>query len=468
MAESKSGTPWKVLLVDDEQSALQMYGALLREDGIPVLTAATGERARALAKSEARLGLVVLDLVLPDVDGLALFRAIRAARPEVPVVMLTAYGSVDRAVQALKEGAYHFLTKPADLEQWRALVRSALEKRSLEEENRILRDRLGEAGAGELIGRSRCMEELRAFLAVVGDSQAAVLIRGESGTGKELAARAIHRASPRREGPFVSLNCGALPAQLLESELFGYEKGAFTGAAGAKPGQFELAHAGTVFLDEIGECSPELQVRLLRVLQEKEVQRLGGTRRIATDFRLVAATNRTLADEIKAGRFREDLYYRINVVEVVMPPLRERREDIPLLAAFFLERFSRRENKAFAGISGAALERLGAHDWPGNVRELENAIERGVVVGRGPLLEDADLPPQVRSAAAAPGPAADLAGRDLPLAEVERAVIAAAMARHGGNKSQAARALGISRKLLYSKLREYGLGGAEAPDGEEA
>ena len=468
MAESKSGTPWKVLLVDDEQSALQMYGALLREDGIPVLTAATGERARALAKSEARLGLVVLDLVLPDVDGLALFRAIRAARPEVPVVMLTAYGSVDRAVQALKEGAYHFLTKPADLEQWWALVRSALEKRSLEEENRILRDRLGEAGAGELIGRSRCMEELRGFLAVVGDSQAAVLIRGESGTGKELAARAIHRASPRREGPFVSLNCGALPAQLLESELFGYEKGAFTGAAGAKPGQFELAHAGTVFLDEIGECSPELQVRLLRVLQEKEVQRLGGTRRIATDFRLVAATNRTLADEIKAGRFREDLYYRINVVEVVMPPLRERREDIPLLAAFFLERFSRRENKAFAGISGAALERLGAHDWPGNVRELENAIERGVVVGRGPLLEDADLPPQVRSAAAAPGPAADLAGRDLPLAEVERAVIAAAMARHGGNKSQAARALGISRKLLYSKLREYGLGGAEAPDGEEA
>ena len=316
MAETKAGAPWKVLLVDDEQSALQMYGALLREDGIPVLTAATGERARALAKSEPRLGLVVLDLVLPDVEGLGLFRAIRAARPEVPVVMLTAFGSVDTAVQALREGAYHFLTKPADLEQWRALVRSALEKRSLEEENRTLRERLGEAGAGELIGRSRPMEELRAHLAVVGDSQAAVLVQGESGTGKELAARAIHRASSRREGPFVSLNCGALPAQLLESELFGYEKGAFTGAAGAKPGQFELAHGGTIFLDEIGECSPELQVRLLRVLQEKEVQRLGGTRRVATDFRLVAATNRNLAEEIKAGRFREDLFYRINVIEV--------------------------------------------------------------------------------------------------------------------------------------------------------
>ena len=468
MAETKPTAPWKVLLVDDEQSALQMYGALLREDGIPVLTAATGERARALAQSEGRLGLVVLDLVLPDVEGLGLFRAIRAARPEVPVVMLTAFGSVDLAVQALREGAYHFLTKPADLEQWRALVRSALEKRSLEEENRALRERLGEAGSGDLIGRSRRMGELRAFLAVVGDSQAAVLIQGESGTGKELAARAIHRASARREGPFVSLNCGALPAQLLESELFGYEKGAFTGAAGAKPGQFELAHGGTIFLDEIGECSPELQVRLLRVLQEKEVQRLGGTRRVATDFRLVAATNRTLADEIKAGRFREDLYYRINVVEVTMPPLRERREDIPLLAAFFLERFARRENKSFEGIAGAALERLSAYGWPGNVRELENAIERGVVVGRGPLLEAADLPPQVQSATAAGGPVADLASRDLPLAEVEKAVVAAAMARHGGNKSQAARALGISRKLLYSKLREYGLGGVEAPDGEEA
>ncbi len=468
MAETKGATPWKVLLVDDEQSALQMYGALLRQDGIPVLTAATGERARALVKNEARLGIVVLDLVLPDVEGLDLFRAIRAARPEVPIVMLTAFGSVDTAVQALREGAYHFLTKPTDLEQWRALVRSALEKRSLEDENRVLRERLGEAGAGELIGRSRRMEELRAFLTVVGDSHAAVLVQGESGTGKELAARAVHRASSRREGPFVGLNCGALPAQLLESELFGYEKGAFTGAAGAKPGQFELAHGGTIFLDEIGECSPDLQVRLLRVLQEKEVQRLGGTRRVATDFRLVAATNRNLVEEVKHGRFREDLYYRINVVEVTMPPLRERREDIPLLAAFFLERFARRENKAFEGISGAALERLSAHDWPGNVRELENAIERGVVVGRGPLLEAADLPPHVCPAVASGDQAVSLAGRDLPLAEVEKAVVAAAMARHGGNKSQAARALGISRKLLYSKLREYGLGGAEGPDGEEA
>jgi transcriptional regulator with PAS, ATPase and Fis domain len=295
-----------------------------------------------------------------------------------------------------------------------------------------------------------------------------VLIQGESGTGKELAARAIHRGSPRREGPFVGVNCGALPAQLLESELFGYEKGAFTGAVATKPGLFELAHGGTIFLDEIGECSPELQVRLLRVLHEKEVRRLGGTRRVATDFRLVAATNRRLDEEVKAGRFREDLFYRVNVMDVTMPPLRGRREDVPLLAAFFLERFARREGKALRGIAAAALERLVAHDWPGNVRELENAIERGVVVARGPFLEVADLPPHLLPAGAAAVPAPDFAGRDVTLAEVEKALVAAAMERHGGNKSQAARALGISRKLLYSKLREHGLGGAEAPDAEEA
>jgi DNA-binding NtrC family response regulator len=468
MAEAKGDAAWKVLLVDDEQSALQMYGALLREDGIPVVTATTGQRAQALAKGEARLGLIVLDLVLPDVEGLELFRALRAARPEVPIVMLTAYGSVDSAVQALREGAYHYLTKPADLEQWRALVRSALVRRTLEDENRSLRARLGD---GELIGRSRRMEELRSFLAVVGASQAAVLIQGESGTGKELAARAIHRASPRSGGPFVSLNCGALPAQLLESELFGYEKGAFTGAVGAKPGQFELAHGGTIFLDEIGECSPELQVRLLRVLQEREVQRLGGTRRTPTDFRLVAATNRRLEEEVRAGRFREDLYYRINVVGVTVPPLRERREDIPPLAACFLERFACREGKPLAGISAAALERLAAHDWPGNVRELENAVERGVVVARGPQLEAADLPPHLVPVHLLPPralAAADLAAQYVTLADVEKAVVAAAMARHDGNKSQAARALGISRKLLYSKLREHGLGAGEAPDAEEA
>ena len=313
------------------------------------------------------------------------------------------------------------------------------------------------------------MEELRTFLAVVGDSQAAVLVQGESGTGKELAARAIHRTSSRREGPFVSLNCGALPAQLLESELFGHEKGAFTGAAGAKPGQFELAHGGTIFLDEIGECSPELQVRLLRVLQEKEVQRLGGTRRGPDGF-----PARRGDQPQPRGRDQGRAVSR----GPLLPHQRHRGHRCRRCASGArTSRCWRRSSSSGSpgartrpsrGFPGAALERLSAHDWPGNVRELENAIERGVVVGRGPLLEAADLPPQLRPAAPAAGPVADLAGRDLPLAEVEKAVIAAAMARHGGNKSQAARALGISRKLLYSKLREYGLGGAEAPDGEEA
>jgi two-component system response regulator HydG len=467
MTQSGARGAWKVLLVDDERSALQMYGALLAEEGIGVRTAESGEETRAIVAREPRLGLVVLDLVLPDVEGLELFRWIRAERPGLPVVILTGYGSVASAVQAVKEGAYHYLTKPADVEQWRSLVRHALAGQELEAENRLLRERLRAAGAEELVGRSRRMEEVRHFIGVVGPSQSAVLIQGESGTGKELAARALHRASPRADGPFLALNCGALPAQLLESELFGYEKGAFTGAAAAKPGQLELAHGGTLFLDEIGECAPELQVRLLRVLQEREVQRLGGTRRTPVDFRLVAATNRRLEDEVKSGRFREDLYYRINVIAMTMPALRERPEDVPVLAALFLDRAARREGRALDGISAAALERLAAHDWPGNVRELANAVERGVVVARGPLLEAGDLPPHLRAAAAAAAPL-DVAGADLPLATVERAVVAAAMERHGGNKSQVARVLGISRKLLYSKLREHGLLARDEPEPDEA
>jgi DNA-binding NtrC family response regulator len=462
MTEGKRDPGWKVLLVDDEKSALQMYSALLREEGLAVLTAETGAEARAIAGREPRLGLVILDLVLPDVEGLELFRWVRAERPEVPVVMLTGHGSIASAVQALREGACHYFTKPPDLAQWRSFVRIALRHRSLEEENRRLRDELrAAAGERDLIGRSRPMEEVRQWIGVVGPSQSTVLIQGESGTGKELAARGIHRSSPRRDGPFVSLNCGALPPQLLESELFGYEKGAFTGAAAAKPGQFELADGGTIFLDEIGECSPELQVRLLRVLQEREFQRVGGTRPISADFRLVAATNRRLEEEVQAGKFREDLFYRVNVIGFTMPALRERRDDIALLSAFFLEKYAGREARPLRGISGAALERLAAHDWPGNVRELENAIERGVVVARGDQLEEGDLPPQLRRAAA-PAPH-ELADGDRTLAEVERAVVSAAIARHGGNKSQVARVLGISRKLLYSKIREHGLG---ADDGE--
>jgi two-component system response regulator HydG len=458
MEEGNGSGRRKVLLVDDEHQALQMYGALLREDGYQVVLAADGSEAKKAVEQEERLGLVVLDLRLPDVEGLELFRWIRQRMPALPVIILTGYGSVESAVQALKEGAYHYLTKPPETEQWRSLVKAALHRTALEEENAALRQQLrGAHGEGELIGRSRSMLDVYQWIQVVGPSQSAVLVGGESGTGKELAARALHGKSPRSPGPFVSINCGALPSQLLESELFGHEKGAFTGAVQPKAGHFELAHGGTIFLDEIGECSPELQVRLLRVLQEKEIQRLGGTRRKKTDFRMIAATNKPLEKEVREGRFREDLYYRINVIGFTMPALRERMEDIPLLAVFFLEKYARREGREMAGITEGALDLLMEHDWPGNVRELENIIERGVVVSCDDRLSPADLPTHLHRRVKAVPEGADLLGKDYRLAEIEKMVMAAALQRHGGNKSKVARVLGVSRKLLYSKIREYQL-----------
>jgi two-component system response regulator HydG len=328
----------------------------------------------------------------------------------------------------------------------------------LEEENVTLRRRLrGANGNGGLIGRSRPMQDVYQWIKVVGRSQSVALVQGESGTGKELAARALHGYSPRREGPFVCVNCGALPPSLLESELFGCEKGAFTGAVASRPGLFELADGGTIFLDELGECSPALQVRLLRVLQEKEVQRVGGAQRVATDFRMVAATNSSLEEEVKEGRFREDLYYRINVVSFTMPPLRERREDIPLLSSAFLEKYAAREGKDIVGIDDRALEQLARYGWPGNVRELENVIERGVVVAERDRLTTADLPPGVCEEPGRRLGAASLLEGEAPLSEIEKEAVAATLARHEGNKSRAARTLGISRKLLYSMIRRYGL-----------
>lgn len=452
---SRSGS---VLLVEDDEQTLELYGALLEEEGYAVRLAATGGAARRLVGAGENLSLVILDLRLPDVDDLDLFRWIRRQDASLPVIILTGYGSVESAVQALKEGAFHYLTKPAETEQLRSLVKVAVHSRLLEAENALLRTRLRSAnGGGELIGRSRPMQEVFQWIQVAGRSQSVVLVQGESGTGKELAARALHAHSPRREGPFVCVNCGALPPSLLESELFGCEKGAYSGAVNARPGMFELADGGTIFLDEVGECSPDLQVRLLRVLQEKEIQRLGGARRVATDFRMIAATNCSLEDEVRDGRFREDLYYRINVISFTMPPLRERREDIPLLAAAFLERYAVREDRAMHGIDDEALDLLGSHDWPGNVRELENAIERGVVIAAGERLTAADLPPRLSGERHGAGSSRLNLEGDAPLAEIEKEAVAATMARHGGNKSRAARTLGISRKLLYSMIRKYGL-----------
>jgi DNA-binding NtrC family response regulator len=447
-----------VLLVDDEHRARSMYGSLLEEDGRPVLLAGDGREARETLEKEGGIGLVILDLRLPDVKELELFRWIRRQLPALPVVILTGYASVETAVQALREGAFHYLTKPPEVELWRSVVRAALQRSDLEEEIARLRRRLRAApGEGELVGRSRPMLDVYQWIRTVGPSHSAVLIRGESGTGKELAARALHASSQRSSGPFIGINCGALPPQLLESELFGYEKGAFTGAVRTKAGLFEAAHGGSIFLDEVGECSPELQVRLLRVLQEKEFQRVGGTGQRRSDFRMIAASNRSLEEEVQEGRFREDLYYRVNVISFTLPPLREKKDDIPLLAAYFLEQYALREGKKIGGVAEDALELLMEHDWPGNVRELENVIERGVVVSVGDRLSVADLPPPMQRHRKALPETTDLLEGSRTLAEIEKLVMTATMERHEGNKSQVARVLGISRKLLYSKMREYGL-----------
>jgi DNA-binding NtrC family response regulator len=435
-----------------------MYGSLLEEDGRPVLLAGDGREARETLEKEGGIGLVILDLRLPDVKELELFRWIRRQLPALPVVILTGYSSVETAVQALREGAFHYLTKPPEVELWRSVVRAALQRSDLVEEIARLRRRLRAApGERELVGRSRPMLDVYQWIRTVGPTQSAVLIRGESGTGKELAARALHGSSQRASGPFIGINCGALPPQLLESELFGYEKGAFTGAVRSKAGLFEAAHGGSIFLDEVGECSPELQVRLLRVLQEKEFQRVGGTEQRKSDFRMIAASNRSLEEEVQAGRFREDLYYRVNVISFTLPPLRERKDDIPLLAAFFLGQYSLREGKKITGVAEDALELLMEHDWPGNVRELENVIERGVVVSVGGRLDVADLPPPMQRHRNVLPEATDLLEGSRTLAEIEKLVMTVTMERHEGNKSQVARVLGISRKLLYSKIREYGL-----------
>jgi DNA-binding NtrC family response regulator len=448
----------RVLLVDDDEQALALYGALLEEDGYTALLAATGEEARRLVASGQELSLVILDLRLPDVENLDLFRWIRGQDAALPVIILTGYGSVESAVQALKEGAFHYLTKPPETQQLRSLVKAAVHSKLLESENALLRSRLRKVnGRGGLIGRSRSMQDVFQWIQVAGRSRSVVLVQGESGTGKELAARALHGQSSRRKGPFVCINCGALPPSLLESELFGYEKGAFSGAVNARPGMFELADGGTIFLDELGECSPELQVRLLRVLQEKEVQRLGGVRRVATDFRMIAAKNRSLEDEVKEGSFREDLYYRVNVISFTMPPLRERLEDIPLLSAAFLDRYAAREGKCVQGIEREALEQLGRYEWPGNVRELENVIERGVVVASGERLTTADLPSHLSGEKRSPGLSRLLLEGTSPLSDIEREAVAATLSRHGGNKSRTAQTLGISRKFLYSMIRKYGL-----------
>jgi DNA-binding NtrC family response regulator len=483
----------RVLIVDDELNLRKVMGALLARDGFEVLEAADGEAALELLDSE--LSLVITDLRMPKIDGMGLLRRVVAEYPDVPVIMITAHGSVDSAVEAVKLGAFDYVEKPFEQTQLRQIVDKALKQH--EHNRRAPRAAISgsdvKVGRYGLVGRSPVLEGIFSVIDKVADTPSTVLITGESGTGKELIARALHQNSSRRDGPFIKINCAAIPKTLMESELFGYEKGAFTGAVGQKPGRFELADGGTLFLDEIGEIPVEMQVKLLRVLQESEFERVGGIKTIKVDVRLVTATNRDLLKEVAAGNFREDLFYRLNVVPIHLPPLRDRRGDIPLLVEHFVAKFNERLKKNVVRVEDDAMARLVAHPWPGNIRELENVLERTILFAEGPSIRARDLPPElttthagtaaatVHATAAAPdreadapaAPIADERSGPPPAASapvgslkalvkqeterLERELIQRALDETGGNVTQAARRLKISRKSLQNKMKEFGL-----------
>jgi len=444
-----------ILVVDDDPGHRTMLRTLLSGWGYAVTEADDGSAAIEKVQHRA-FDLVLMDIRMIKVSGLQALTEIKGFNPSIPVIIMTAFSSVETAVEALKSGAYDYLTKPLDFDELRLTMERAMEHVHLKEENRLLRESLGNHfDRRNLIGRSQAMVRLLETVAQVAPTEATVLIAGESGTGKEMIAGAIHFNSPRKEAPFVKINCAAVTETLLESELFGHEKGAFTGAYKRKEGRFLQAHRGTLFLDEVSEMSPAMQVKLLRVLQEREFIRVGGEEVIHVDVRVIAATNKDLLREIELGRFREDLYYRLNVVRLVLPPLRQRREDVPLLAQHFLRIFSEKNRKKIKGFTPQAMDGLLKHEWPGNVRELMNAVERGVVLARTDYLDTADLPLLAQDAAK-PFSKETISG-DLPLEEVEKATILNAMEITGGNKSEAARRLGITRKTLHAKLKKYGV-----------
>ncbi len=447
-----------VLVVDDERNTREGLGRALRADYEVVLAESA---AAALAALDARPADVMLsDVRMPGGDGLSLLREVRARHPATICILLTAYGSVETAVEAMKLGAQDFLTKPVNLDQLDLVLARALRARDLEHENRELHKRLdARYGLENIIGSSPAMERLFDVIRQAAPTQATVLIQGASGTGKELVAQAIHHLSPRASGPFVAVHCAALSPTLLESELFGHEKGAFTGAVARRKGRFELANGGTLFLDEIGEIDAAVQIKLLRVLETRQFERVGGDETLSSDVRFVAATNRDLAAEVRAGRFREDLYYRLDVVGIRMPTLAERVSDIPMLCDHFVKEFAPRNNRTVSGIEPAAMALLQAYPWPGNVRELRNTIEKMVVLSRGELLTVQDVPANVRDGAET---AARTSPEPIPtesLAQAEKRKILAALDAAGGNRSRAADALGISRRTLHRKLAAWGVPG---------
>jgi len=448
-----------ILIVDDDLAHRTMLKTLLSGWGYAVTAADDGGAAIAQVR-EQPFDLILMDVRMVKVSGLEALANIKAFNPAIPVVIMTAYASVETAVEALKKGAYDYLTKPLDFDELRLTMVRAMDHSQLKEENRLLRERLGSRfDRQNLIGRSQVMTALLETVAQVAPSEATVLITGESGTGKEMIAGAIHYNSFRKDGPFIRINCAAITETLLESELFGHERGAFTGADRRKEGKFRQADGGSIFLDEVSEMSLGMQVKLLRVLQEREITRVGGDEVLKVDVRVVAATNRDLFQAIAPGRFREDLYYRLNVVPLHVPPLRSRREDIPLLAQHFLIHFAGQNHKPIRGFTPQAMDRLLRYTWPGNVRELMNAVERGVVLSRSEYLDEAELPLISEGEVAAgsllaPGA---MQNGEAPLEEVEKAAILKSLAAAEGNKSEAARRLGITRRTLHQKLKKWRL-----------
>jgi DNA-binding NtrC family response regulator len=440
-----------ILVVDDEEIVRDSLASWLEEDGYHVDTAPDGPTALTKLAQHAYAVLLV-DLKMPGMDGLEVLAQARSLQPDAPVIIMTAYATVDTAVQAMKQGAYDYLVKPFEPEELSLMVGKLTNAQALRQENVLLRKALKrQFEFKDLVSKSPKMEAVFDLARTAAKSNSTVLILGESGTGKELLARAIHAESPRQDGPFVGVSCAALTESLLESELFGHEKGAFTGAASSARGKFEIAAGGSLFLDEIGDISPKLQLDLLRVLDAREFRRVGGSQLIKADVRILAATNRDLKKLVESGAFREDLYYRLNVIPVTLPPLRERKEDIPLLVEHFLAQSRTEMQKPLEGVSAEAMEMLMAHDWPGNVRELRNVLERGAVMARGPIVTpmELELAPPALPAGATPTDSPDL------LRDVERKHIVAMLKQQNWNITRSARALGIDRVTLYNKIKRY-------------
>lgn len=447
----------KILVVDDDISHRQMLDAVLSAEGYEVHQAEDGQIAVDLVEKQF-YDLILMDIRMKDLDGIEAQKKIKYISPGVIVIMMTAYASVNTAVEALKSGASDYLTKPIDIDELKILIKKALHYHQLEKENLYLKEQLNQRfNFSGIIGRSHAMKKLFETLALVAPSEATILILGESGTGKELIANAIHQNSPRKDKPFIKVNCAALPDTLLESELFGHEKGAFTGATMRKEGRFHLAHKGSIFLDEIAEMAPATQAKILRVLQEQEFEPVGSTRTVKVNTRIIAATNQNLQDKIKTGQFREDLFYRINVVQLEIAPLRNRPDDIPLLADFFLKKYAEKNHKLIKGFEPMALDFLMRYNWPGNVRELENVIERAVILMQGDMITPTDFPDALNF---------KKNNREIPiyqiqdgktLKDVEREMIIKTLEKTGGNRTRTAEILGISRRALQLKIKKYGL-----------